>query len=109
MLTKLMITNSCTNKTNPTKCESGTYAPGGVGECYACPKGAFCPITGLSNYFLCSVGSYGDELGLVVCKSCDAGYRCPSVGMQSAELCPNGWYNNATGSGMCFSCPEGHR
>ena len=100
---------SCQGKTTAVKCLAGTYAAAGSVHCQSCPKGAYCPNSGLSIYVLCANGTYSDMENRSDCKPCDAGFKCPSVGMKAPEACPNGTYSNATGACDCVLCPEGHR
>ena len=100
---------SCPDKTALVECSAGSYAAAASIKCQPCPKGASCPTNGLSNYFLCSNGTYSDAESLSDCKVCPAGFYCPSVGMEAPEECANGTYSYATGAQYCILCPEGHR
>lgn len=92
-----------------TECLAGTYSNVGSSACRPCPKGAYCPNSGLSTFTLCANGTYSDVENLSNCKLCDAGFKCPSVGLQAPEECANGTYSNTTGGRYCILCPEGHR
>ncbi|OPJ68136.1 hypothetical protein AV530_013665 [Patagioenas fasciata monilis] len=93
-------------------CPAGTYSPrlgnGRVGDCIACPAGAFC-TSGTSKPVPCPLGTYRMEYGAKVaadCIPCPAGYYCPELGTVTPRTCGAGNFSGH-GQSLCSDCPEG--
>lgn len=56
---------------------AGMYVPAGGTAFVACPRGAFCPTTGLSAYTSCPPSFFCNATGLTAVSGvCDAGFYC---------------------------------
>ena len=105
-----------------TTCPSGYYCIGGMK--IPCPKGSYCPNTGMSsatacpkgNYSSstnatsctpCAKGTYTSNTGNSECSKCSAGKYAPSTGMTACSTCPAGQYSSSAGSSACSTCASG--
>jgi hypothetical protein len=88
----------------------GKYLPGADDlTVLDCPRGAFCPGRGLSNFTLCPRGTYQPLKSQPSCLRCPVGYMCPEEGLPVPRICPAGFVCDVTGIETADQpCPEGH-
>eukprot|EP00347_Sterkiella_histriomuscorum_P024400 403331247 len=116
---------------NPVPCPKGSFNGRlngqSISDCQACPSGALCNMTGISNPqdFLCPPGYYcvRGALEAVACKEgtyrsvkggssessctqCDSGFYCNNEAQVVPIVCPNGTFC-PTGSLSPTGCPPG--
>ena len=95
-------------------CGPGTYSPGGVAACLACPAGAACAEAEAETYTVCPSGAYAPA-GAAACTKCPAG-RALADGatdlaahdaFEKCAVCDAGKFAAAAGSATCESCAAG--
>jgi hypothetical protein len=93
-----------------------------------CPRGFYCPVSGLKEPLVCVRGTYNAEESKDICSPCTPGYYCPKDGIMSVEQiklwkCPKGnycplgsWqpiqcsvnmYQDEERQSSCKICPDG--
>eukprot|EP00435_Cladocopium_sp_Y103_P034368 s881_g8.t2 len=93
-----------------TACGDGTFESNGT--CYVCPAGKYADVTGLTECYECSMGTYLSDDGVNwklhtlpdLCVPCPRGRASNATGAAECQECTPGRYSDFQGNSECYQC-----